>query len=54
MVIVEHDVPLLLAACDKLTVLDYGVVVARGEPHDVMASAEVRAAYMGEVVEEVA
>jgi branched-chain amino acid transport system ATP-binding protein len=53
-VIVEHDVPLLLGACDRLTVLDYGVVVAQGEPHRVMESAEVRAAYMGEVVEVVA
>jgi len=52
-VIVEHDVPLLLGACDRLTVLDYGLVVAQGEPHAVMASADVRAAYMGEVVEEV-
>jgi branched-chain amino acid transport system ATP-binding protein len=50
-VIVEHDVPLLLESCDSLTVLDYGVVVAQGDPHEVMASAEVRAAYMGEVVE---
>jgi sulfate-transporting ATPase len=53
-VIVEHDVPLLLEACERLTVLDYGTVVAQGESHSVMASAEVRAAYMGEVVEEVA
>ena len=53
-VIIEHDVPLLLEASDRLTVLDYGRVVAQGEPHAVMASAEVRAAYMGEVVEEVA
>ena len=50
-VIVEHDVLLLLESCDRLTVLDYGVVVAQGDPHEVMASAEVRAAYMGEVVE---
>ena len=52
-VIVEHDVPLLLEACDRLTVLDYGIVVAQGEPQAVMSSAEVRAAYLGEVVEEV-
>ena len=50
-VVIEHDVPLLLKASDQLTVLDYGTVVAQGEPHGVMASAEVRAAYMGEVVE---
>jgi branched-chain amino acid transport system ATP-binding protein len=52
-VVIEHDVPLLLEACDRLTVLDYGNVVAQGDPHAVMSSAEVRAAYMGEVVEEV-
>lgn len=52
-VIVEHDVPLLLESCDQLTVLDYGTVVAQGDPHEVMSSAEVRAAYMGEVVEDV-
>ena len=49
-VIVEHDVPVLLRSCDQLTVLDHGSVVADGRPHDVMASDEVRRAYMGEVV----
>jgi branched-chain amino acid transport system ATP-binding protein len=52
-VIVEHDVPLLLESCDQLTVLDYGTVVAQGLPHEVTKSTEVRAAYLGEVVEEV-
>jgi ABC-type branched-subunit amino acid transport system ATPase component len=52
-VIVEHDVPLLLESCDQLTVLDYGTVVANGAPDEVMKSPEVRAAYMGEVVEAV-
>ena len=51
-VIVEHDVPLLLESCTRLTVLDAGKVVANGEPHDVMADPAVRDAYMGEVVEE--
>jgi len=53
-VIVEHDVPLLLDACDTLTVLDAGAVVASGPPHDVMSDPTVRDAYMGEVVEEIA
>lgn len=52
-VIVEHDVPLLLESCDQLSVLDAGRVVVSGEPGTVMASASVREAYMGEVVEEV-
>jgi branched-chain amino acid transport system ATP-binding protein len=53
-VIVEHDVPLLLAACDLLTVLDAGHVVASGQPDRVMSDQSVREAYMGEVVVEVA
>lgn len=52
-VIVEHDVPLLLESCDRLSVLDAGRIVVSGEPSTVMASASVREAYMGEVVEDV-
>jgi branched-chain amino acid transport system ATP-binding protein len=52
-VIVEHDVPLLLESCDRLTVLDAGRIVITGEPTTVMASPSVREAYMGEVVEDV-
>lgn len=51
-VIVEHDVPLMITACDTLTVLDTGRIVASGEPQLVMSDAAVREAYMGEVVEE--
>jgi branched-chain amino acid transport system ATP-binding protein len=49
-VIIEHDVPTLLNSCDALTVLDHGSVVADGIPHEVMASPEVRRAYMGDFV----
>ena len=51
-VIVEHDVPLLLESCNRITVLDAGQIVAAGEPHGVMSDPAVREAYMGEVVEE--
>ncbi len=51
-VIVEHDVPLLLESCNRITVLDAGQIVAAGEPHAVMSDPAVREAYMGEVVEE--
>jgi ABC-type branched-subunit amino acid transport system ATPase component len=51
-VIVEHDVPVLLKSCDQITVLDHGSLVASGAPETVMASPEVRRAYMGDVVEQ--
>lgn len=49
-VIVEHDVPLLVEACDGLTVLDQGKVVATGEPTAVITDRDVLVAYLGEVV----
>jgi branched-chain amino acid transport system ATP-binding protein len=44
---IEHIVHALLAVVDRLLVLDFGVKIAAGEPHGVMASREVREIYMG-------
>jgi ABC-type branched-subunit amino acid transport system ATPase component len=46
-VVVEHDVELVLEICQRITVLDFGRVIAQGEPADIRASAEVQAAYLG-------
>jgi branched-chain amino acid transport system permease protein len=45
--LIDHDVALIRSACDQLTVLDYGAVLAQGEPQDVLAQPEVAAAYLG-------
>ncbi len=47
--LVEHDLPLVLAVCDELTVLDLGRVIASGAPEQVAADPAVRAAYMGDL-----
>ncbi len=44
---IEHVVHALLAAVDRLTVLNFGRVVVDGEPGAVMASREVQEVYMG-------
>ena len=44
---IEHIVHALMAVVDELVVLDFGRIVMRGEPTEVMASAEVQAIYMG-------
>ncbi|MDA3022277.1 MAG: branched-chain amino acid ABC transporter ATP-binding protein/permease [Actinomycetota bacterium] len=45
--LIDHDVALIRSACDSLTVLDYGAVLAFGDPETVLAQPEVAAAYLG-------
>jgi branched-chain amino acid transport system permease protein len=47
MLLIDHDVALIRSACDSLTVLDYGAVLAHGEPQAVLDQPEVAAAYLG-------
>lgn len=52
--IVEHDMALVTAICDYIYVLDFGVLLFEGSPHEVMASAVVRDAYLGQEDVEIA
>lgn len=45
--IIEHDVKLIMSLCDRLAVLDYGKVIAEGQPEDVRRHPEVIRAYLG-------
>ena len=44
---IEHVVHALLALVGRLIALDFGKIVAEGEPAAVMASSEVQTIYMG-------
>ncbi|MDR3514184.1 MAG: ABC transporter ATP-binding protein [Azospirillaceae bacterium] len=44
---IEHVVHALLAIVDRIIVINFGQKIAEGEPHRVMASAEVAEIYMG-------
>lgn len=46
-VLVEHDMEVIFAICDRLTVLHLGTVLAEGEPAAVRANPEVVKAYLG-------
>jgi branched-chain amino acid transport system ATP-binding protein len=46
--LVEHDMRLVMDVCTDVTVLDFGKVIAAGDPDAVRADAAVRAAYLGE------
>ena len=44
---IEHVVHVLLAVVSRLVVLDFGRIVAQGDPSEVMHSSEVQTIYMG-------
>ncbi|MCK0126565.1 ABC transporter ATP-binding protein [Gelidibacter sp. F2691] len=46
--LVEHDMDAVFALADRVSVLDYGCVIASGTVEDIRTNPEVRRAYLGE------
>ena len=45
--LIEHDMKLVSGICEKLTVLNFGEVLAHGDTQDVLNNPEVITAYLG-------
>jgi len=46
--LVAHDIPLVMSLCDQIQVLNYGRLIAEGDPATVRNNPEVVAAYLGQ------
>lgn len=47
MLLVDHDMGLVMAVCDRIVVLDFGRVIAEGTPAQIISNEAVIAAYLG-------
>ncbi|HEX5404260.1 MAG TPA: ABC transporter ATP-binding protein [Pseudonocardiaceae bacterium] len=49
--LVEHNMDFVMDLCDRLVVLDFGQVIARGNPAEIRSDPAVQRAYLGESVD---
>lgn len=46
--LIEHDMSLVMGICEKIIVIDYGMIIATGTPEEIKQNKKVISAYLGE------
>lgn len=45
--LIEHDMNLVMGICERLIVIDYGMIIAKGTPEEIKVNQQVIRAYLG-------